>query len=316
VNGREPMTRIRAVLVGIDEYERDDVPSLTGCVNDVALVRSLLRQYFQVPNEDLRVVVNGRATKANILERIAATIARAQAGDVIVFYFSGHGSQIRDRNGDELTDGLDEIICPYDMDWDRGTYILDDDLDALFATLPPDVLLEAFFDCCFWGADARGLEPDPRPALLRRDVRYLPPPFDIAARAEGEWDRLAVHQLRACDCFTERNVMWGASQEGQPAAEDYIDGRPNGLFTYWGCRFIAENIERVDRLEYTREQLLEDVRGYLHTLGYVQTPELSAPGELRSATPLLPGPGWGAWVEAGGAGRGSPRRSRGRQRGR
>jgi metacaspase-1 len=313
LNGREPMTRIRAVLVGIDEYEHPHVPSLRGCVNDVALVRSLLKQYFHVPNEDLRVVVNARATKANIMERIAATIAAAEPGDVVVFYFSGHGSQIRDRNGDELTDGLDEIICPYDMDWDRGTYILDDDLDALFGSLPPDVLLEAFFDCCFWGADARGLEPEPRPALLRRDVRYLPPPFDIAARAEGDEDRIDIHLLRGSDTFTERNVLWGASQEGQPAAEDYIDGRPNGIFTYWGCRFIAENIERVDALSYTREQLLEDVRGYLHSLGYVQTPELSAPGELRDATPLLPGPGWGAWVEVGGAGRRPPRQARARR---
>ena len=148
---------------------------------------------------------------------------------------------------------------------------------------------------------------------LRRDVRYLQPPFDIAARAEGDWDRLDIHRLRACS-FAESNVMWGASQEGQPAGEDYIDGRPNGIFTYWGCRFIAENIERVDRLEYTREQLLEDVRGYLHTLGYSQTPELSAPGELRSATPLLPGAGWGRGVEAGGAASGSSRRPSGRRR--
>src|SRR6185295_4044071 len=180
------MTSIRAVLVGIDEYERSDVPSLRGCVNDVALVRGLLKQYFEVPNEDIRVLVNGRATKANILARLESTIARAEPGDVVVFYYSGHGSQVRDRNGDELTDGLDEIICPYDMDWDRRTYILDDDLDEIFGDLPPEVLLEAFFDCCFWGADARGLEPEPRPTVLRRDVRYLAPPFDIAARAEGE----------------------------------------------------------------------------------------------------------------------------------
>jgi hypothetical protein len=290
------MTRIRAVLVGIDEYESPDIPSLRGCVNDVALVRELLKQYFEVPNEDIRVVVNRRATRAAILHRLRDMIARGGPGDVLVFYYSGHGSQVRDRNGDELSDGLDEIICPYDMDWDRRTYILDDDLDEIFAALPPDTLLEAFFDCCFWGADARGLEPTPKPTVLRRDVRYLPPPFDIAARAEGE-ERIDIHQLRACECFTERNVLWGASQEGQPAAEDYMDGRPNGIFTYWGCRFIAEHIEQVARLNYTREQLLEDVRAYLHTLGYAQTPELSAPGELRQATPLLP---WGAWVEAGG----------------
>ena len=67
-------------------------------------------------------------------------IGQAEAGDVVVFYFSGHGSQIRDRDGDELTDQLDEVICPYDMDWDRRTFILDDDLDALFAAsrgVPP-----------------------------------------------------------------------------------------------------------------------------------------------------------------------------------
>ena len=97
-------------------------------------------------------MVNQRATKANILYRLEYMIQRAEPGDVLVFYFSGHGSQIRDRNGDELTDSLDELICPYDMDWDRETYILDDDFDKLFASLPPDVLLEAFFDCCFWGA--------------------------------------------------------------------------------------------------------------------------------------------------------------------
>jgi metacaspase-1 len=296
LSARDPIGRIRAVLVGIDEYESPDVRSLQGCVNDVALVRSLLKEYFEVPNADIRVVVNRRATKAAILHRLRDMISRAEPGDVLVFYYSGHGSQVRDRDGDELTDGLDEIICPYDMDWDRRTYILDDELDEIFGVLPPEVLLEAFFDCCFWGADARGLEPAPRPEFLRRDVRYLPPPFDIAARAEGD-DRVEIHQLRASEAFAERNVMWGASQEGQPAAEDYMDGRPNGIFTYWGCRFIAEHIEQVASFNYTREQLLQDVRAYLHTLGYAQTPELSAPSDLRAATPLLPG---GSWVEVGG----------------
>jgi hypothetical protein len=306
VSGREPITKIRAVLVGIDEYERPDIPSLRGCVNDVALVRMLLKQYFAVPNEHIRVVVNQRATKANIVYRLEDMIARSQPGEVLVFYYSGHGSQIRDRDGDELTDSLDEIICPYDMDWDSGTYLVDDEFDRMFEMLPPGVLLEAFFDCCFWGAGPRGLGPEGQ--TLRRDVRYLPPPFDIAARTEGDEDRLQIHRLRDAPSLIDRHVAWGASQEGQEAAEDYIDGQANGVFTYWGCRFIAENIERVDRESYTREQLLDDVRAYLHTLGYMQTPELSAPTDLRYATPLLPVPEWGAWVEVGGDARERGRR--------
>src|SRR4051794_11450693 len=197
---RERLERIRALLVGIDTYERADVPPLHGCVNDVVLVRRVLKRYFAVPNEDVHVLVNARATKANIVDRLQLLIDSARPGDVLVFYFSGHGSQIRDRDGDELSDALDEVICPYDMDWDTGAYIVDDDLDAIFGRLPDGVLLEAFFDCCFWGAGPRALEAEPRPQSLRPDLRWLPPPLDIAARAEGDEDRLAYHDLATCHC--------------------------------------------------------------------------------------------------------------------
>ena len=74
-----------------------------------------------------------RATKANIMDRIQLAVRAAEPGDVLVFYYSGHGSQIRDRDGDELADSLDEVICPYDMDWDSNTFILDDDLDEILS---------------------------------------------------------------------------------------------------------------------------------------------------------------------------------------
>jgi metacaspase-1 len=292
--------RIRALLVGIDRYERPDVPGLRGCVNDVILVRSVLKRYFAVPNEDIRLVVNDRATKANVMHRLHAMVDASQAGDIVVFYFSGHGSQIRDRDGDELSDALDEVLCPYDIDWDKRTYILDDEIDAAFSRLPRGVLLEAFFDCCFWGAGPRALEAEPRPQELRADLRWLPPPIDIAARAEGDEDRLAYHGLSGCACFADSNVYWGASAEGQAAAEDSFEGRTHGIFTYWGCRFIEENVEAVGRSGYTRADLLDELRAFLVSLGYPQTPELAAPDELRSGPPFRAGAGWGAWVEAGG----------------
>lgn len=293
----EPPGRIRAVLVGVDSYERPEVPPLRGCVNDVALVRHVLKRYFGVPNEDIRVVVNQRATKANIVHRLEALLRGARPGDVLVFYFSGHGSQIRDRDGDELTDALDEIICPYDMSWDDGTYIRDDDLDEIFAALPPGILLEAFFDCCFWGAGPRAVVAEPRPQAARADLRWLAPPLDIAARWEGDEDRLPYHQLCGCRAFADGNVYWGASREGQAAAEDSFDGRTHGIFTYWGCRFIAESVEAMGPGGLSRAELLSELRDYLASIGYAQSPELAAPDELRAAAPF--GIGWGAWVEAG-----------------
>jgi hypothetical protein len=275
-------------------YERPEIPPLSGPVNDVALVRWVLKHYFGIPNEDIRVVVNQRATKANILHRLRVTVEAAEEGDCILFYFSGHGSQIRDRDGDELTDSLDELICPYDMDWDRATYILDDDLDALFAEIPDGVLLEVLLDCCFWGAGSRELELDaaPPPEALRRDVRFLPPPLDIASRVHGEEEQLAYHSLSGCHCFRGRNVLWAASREGELAMEDYVDGRTQGVFTYWGCRFLEANIDRIFGQGYSREQLLDDLRAYIASLGYAQSPELAAPLPLLEAGPFSLGDEW------------------------
>ena len=301
--------RIRSVLVGVDSYERPDIPPLRGCVNDVALVRRTLKHYFGVPNEDLRVVVNQRATKANILHRLQAMVQDAEEGDVVVFYFSGHGSQIRDRDGDELTDWLDEVICPYDMDWDRRTFILDDDLDAIFADIPEGILLEVFLDCCFWGAGPRDLAGEPRPLALRADVRYLPPPLDVASRAEGDEDWLTYHSVSGCHCFQDRNVLWAATAEGQQAAEDYFEGRAHGVFTYWGCRFIEANADKIWQLGYGRERLIDDLRAYLRSLAYAQTPELSAPRPLLAAGPFMRGGEWSRWLGAGGRSQRSMRRT-------
>jgi hypothetical protein len=308
--------RIRALLVGVDRYAEPQVPVLRGCVNDVVLVRSVLKRFFDVPNQDIRLVVNERATKAQIMRRLHEIIDASRPGDVVVFYFSGHGSQIRDRDGDELSDALDEVICPYDIDWDRRTYIVDDEFEDAVARLPRGVLLEAFFDCCFWGAGPRALDAEPRPQAQRDDLRWLPPPVDIAARAAGEEDWLAYHRLSDCDCFADRNVFWGASAEGQTAGEDSFEGRTHGIFTYWGCRFIQDNVEAVGRGGYTRAQLLDELREYLISLGYPQTPELGAPDELRVGSPFRGDVGAGAWVEAGdGARPGRPWRAPGPNRG-
>jgi hypothetical protein len=145
----------KALLVGINNYQ--GVSDLRGCVNDVTNMRNVLKTHMGFSNQDIRVLVDERATKENILNRLNWLLRGAKSGDFLIFHFSGHGSQIRDRDGDELQDNLDELICPYDMNWD-GSYITDDELNNLFKRIPQGVRLEVFLDACHSGTALRSID--------------------------------------------------------------------------------------------------------------------------------------------------------------
>ena len=98
----------KALLVGINDYQ--GVSDLRGCVNDVLDMHFSLRSLFGFKTEEIRTLTNDRATKDHITHRLRWLTEGAKSGDYLVFHFSGHGSQIRDRNRDELVDHLDEII--------------------------------------------------------------------------------------------------------------------------------------------------------------------------------------------------------------
>ena len=96
----------RALLVGVNDYRSAN--DLQGCVNDVLDMHFTLRSLFGFKTKEIRVLTDCRATSKNITHRLEWLVEGAKAGDFLVFHFSGHGSQIRDREGDELADNLDE----------------------------------------------------------------------------------------------------------------------------------------------------------------------------------------------------------------
>ncbi len=87
-----------------------------------------------------------RPTKQNILTCLTNLIKNSKPGDVVLFYYSGHGSNIKDINGDEK-DGLDEVLVSIDFD-----SISDDELNGLIKiNLVNDVSIFIMCDCCHSG---------------------------------------------------------------------------------------------------------------------------------------------------------------------
>ena len=213
MSGIEPISRIRAVLVGTTSTRarRSAAPGLRQRCRPRALSAQAVLRRAQRGHPRRRQSTRDEGGDP-------ASAARhdrpREPGDVLVFYYSGHGSQGA-TNGDQLTDGLDDAICPYDMDGIAGPRSSMTNSTRSSRTLPPEVLLEALFACCSGGADARGLEPEPRPASLRRDVRHLRRLFHIAARAEGD-DCVGFHQLRATRAFTERTLRGAPRRRASP----------------------------------------------------------------------------------------------------
>src|SRR3990172_4884819 len=106
---RKPRRRVfmanKALIVGINKYRLSGA-DLQGCVNDVTNIRYILIKYLGFKVKDIRALVDARATKKGIMDRLEWLVRDAKAGDRLLFHFSGHGSQIRDRDGDELKDHL------------------------------------------------------------------------------------------------------------------------------------------------------------------------------------------------------------------
>jgi len=262
----------RALLVGINKYK---IPGadLNGCVNDVTNVRDILLKYFSFSVKEIRLVVDERATKKGIMKRLNWLTKNAKPGDRLLFQFSGHGSQIRDRDGDELKDNLDEILCPHDMDWD-GTYIVDDELQEFFGTLPKGVNLEVLLDCCHSGTgtrEARGIENLPQDLSFR--PRFLTPPADIFARVDD--DDLEVKKLlRGGNPLN--HVLFSGCKANQTSADAYIKGNYNGAFTYYFCKQLRDG-----QGDLSRGDLLKRVRASLRHTGFSQVPQLECPRSER-----------------------------------
>ncbi len=139
----------RALCVGINDYP---AAPLTGCVADAdSWSRTLNTAGFEVTR-----LLNAQATRAGIVDSLERMIAASRSGDVLVFQYSGHGTQVPDDDGDEGggdTPLYDEAICPFD--YAAGALLIDDDIGRIFSKVPEGVNLTCFMDCCHSGTIAR-----------------------------------------------------------------------------------------------------------------------------------------------------------------
>ncbi|MEH2124960.1 caspase family protein [Nostoc sp.] len=102
-----------AFLVGINKYPGED--ALRGCVNDIELMRHLPIYRFGFQPTDILTLTDEKATRTGILQGFEEhLIKQAKPDDVVVFHYSGHGSQVYDPNPITEELGLNGTFVPVD----------------------------------------------------------------------------------------------------------------------------------------------------------------------------------------------------------
>jgi hypothetical protein len=300
----------KALLVGINAY-RPPINPLRGCLNDVQQMQSVLQQYYSFPAENIKLLRNEEATRQGILDGLDWLVAGAQAGDVLVFHYSGHGSQVDDDSGDEW-DCRDEILVPYDHDWDNP--LRDDDLKRIFDKVPLPANLTFISDSCHSGTVNKAFTPTEIPRVVfvppeiqeriaakvaRRDAEYaafLAAEYDRLARGLSPQDLAAKMQELLAQILNKfkqnrfqfvdtrlNNILLAACQDVQTSSDAYIAGDWHGAFTY---NLVKTIVEAGSNPTYA-ELISRASRG---TAAYQQTPQLECPAELKTLPIFQPFP--------------------------
>ncbi len=301
---------IHALIVGIDDYGSSP---LQGCVNDALAVGTFFEQYstrngFQrnfkyllAPQDrgvqavsDAKVEIHAPPTRDNIIAAFTefSDPGATRAGDVFLFYFSGHGSQ--ETAAPEFrhlkADGLDEALDCLDKAEGERRHLLDKELAWLLSRLSgrnPDLHLLVITDCCHSGNNTRG--DDDLIQIRRGKPRAAFTPYQqlLGVKDVPEADRIfTVHNEKAYyrNNAEARHIHLAAARDNETAKETMIEGRRRGVFTWSLLRVLENGGTGLSYLE-----LLRRTESYVRNRVAEQIPQLEAIGGAGKTDGFLGG---------------------------
>jgi hypothetical protein len=131
---------VYALIVGISDYKY--INDLNFCDDDANKIYEFLKspQGGAVPDNQISILIDNQATKASILTSMETLFSEATERDLVIFFFSGHGSE-------------QGTFCPYDQN--RGTTLSYDEISSTLLNCKAKHKL-CIADACYSG----GLNPE------------------------------------------------------------------------------------------------------------------------------------------------------------
>ena len=240
-----------ALLVGINEYSQKP---LEGCVNDIKAIKEYLEQQLSDSYQlQIKTLFNEEATRDGIIKGFREHLSQADSNDVVLFYYSGHGSQ--EENIPEAfwsfePDRKNETLFCHDSNLPKHWHLADKELAKLIAEVAlkkPHICV--ILDCCHSGSGTKDPSSDIVERMAPGDKRPRPLKtylFDV--------DELAKLSLSPGSNFSStgwqfsqgQHILMAACEDRDTAKELTINDNKRGIFSY--C--LLETLKRSGKLTY------------------------------------------------------------------
>lgn len=274
-----------ALLVGINDYLSPDIPNLSGTHKDLEDVHQHFLQAYKGWNKQVKILKDEQATRANIVQAFEQHLGQAQEGDIVLFYYSGHGSWGKTNaaffkfDPDEREEGL---VC-YDSRVNGQFDLVDKEMAVLLnyvARNGAEVVL--LIDSCHSGSLTRFSEATTRLAegsqLTRGLEDYL---YDASLPAHQHYYQQLYqeHGGQIPELPLSRHLVMSACNERELARET----KEGGWFTQSLLQVLREN----ENLSYF--QVYSQVFSAISQKHAKQTPQLEAFGLFNANNVFLTG---------------------------
>lgn len=215
----------RALLVGVGQYAVPGI-DLPGIDLDIERMRETLT-VMGFEDRQIRSLIDSQATSRKVIGEFRSWLRDGvNAEDRVVFYFSGHGSNVPDLSGDE-DDGVDEVLLAHDVrrvtrEGKRTLIgVIDDDTMASLIAGIPSNNIWIIVDACHSGTVTRDIVLD---NLSLGDNPVFEKSFTYAGMPEG-------NQFVFDREFTAKSEPNFVSMSAAGDNEKALGGFSGGIFT-------------------------------------------------------------------------------------
>jgi pimeloyl-ACP methyl ester carboxylesterase len=267
------MKTLHALIIAIDKYPIKG-HELNGCVNDASAFADYLKEFCRTSNitYNEKRLFDADAARLKIVEGFKHFDV-AKDGDTCVYYYSGHGSQMKApaEFWDE-PDGMSQTIVCHDSRTGKPGCrdMADKEIGFLIhkATKGRDVHFLAVTDCCHSGTNTREVAAAEGLKARMADTCTATP---RAVDYEGfkEWNNFQPP--------SSKHIHLAAAKNDETAKECKINGTSRGVFTFSMIETLQQTNGNISYME-----LMQRVSIKARNKVQDQTPQLNAYGKTNT----------------------------------